>query len=41
MYQQAQLGFSCTNDAVEGWHRAFQHTVGYAHPTIYKLINLI
>ena len=24
---------------MEGWHRAFKHTVGYAHPTIYKLIN--
>ena len=39
IYQRAELGLPCTNDAVEGWHRAFQHTVGYAHPTVYKLIN--
>ena len=39
MYQQAELGLSRTNNAVEGWHRAFQHTVGYVHPTVYKLIN--
>ena len=39
MYQRAELGFPHTNNAVEAWHRAFQHTVGYAHPTVYKLIR--
>ena len=39
MYQQAELGLPRTNNAVEGWHGAFQHTVGYAHPKVYKLIN--
>ena len=39
MYQRAEPGLPRTNNAVEGWHRAFQHTVGYAHPTVYKLIN--
>ena len=39
MYQRTELGLPLTNNAVEGWHRAFQHTVGYVHPTVYKLIN--
>ena len=39
MYERAELGLPRTNNAVEGWHRAFQNTVGYAHPTVYKLIN--
>ena len=30
-----------TTNAVEGWHRVFQHTVGYTHPTNYKLIESI
>ena len=41
IYQQAELGLSRTNNVVEGWHRAFQHAVGYAHSTAYKLINLM
>ena len=41
MYQRAELGLPRTNNAVEGWHRAFQHAVGYAHSTAYKLINLM
>ena len=39
MYQRAELGLPRTNNPVESWHRAFEHTVGYAHPTVYKLIN--
>ena len=39
MYRLAELGLPRTNNAMEGWHRAFQHTVGYAHRTVYKLIN--
>ena len=30
-----------TNNRVEAWHRAFQKTVGYVHPTVYKLIEAI
>ena len=41
MYQRAELELLRTNNAVEGWHRTFQHTVGYAHPTVYKLIHSI
>ena len=41
MYERAELGLPRTNNAVEGWHRAFQNTVGYAHPTVYKLINSV
>ena len=41
IYQQAELGLPRTNNVVEGWHRAFQHAVGYAHSTAYKLINLM
>ena len=28
MYQRAELGLPRTNNAVEGWHTSFQHTVG-------------
>ena len=28
-----------TNNAVEGWHRAFQTSVGASHPSIFKLIE--
>ncbi len=34
-------GLPRTNNAVEGWHRAFQGTVGFVHPTVYKLIDAI
>ena len=30
-----------TNNSVEAWHRAFQRTVGYVHPTVYKLIEAL
>ena len=39
MHQRAELGLPRTNNAVEGWHWAFQHTVGYTHTTVYKLIQ--
>ena len=39
MYQRVELGLPSSNNAVEGWHRAFQHTEGYAHAAVYKLIN--
>ena len=39
MYQRADLGLPRFNNAVEGWDRAFQYTLGYAHPTV--LIQII
>ena len=32
-------GLPRTNNSVEGWHHAFQRTVGLNHPTIYKLVE--
>ncbi|KII61887.1 hypothetical protein RF11_14163 [Thelohanellus kitauei] len=32
-------GLPRTNNSVEGWHNAFQSSVGCHHPTIYKLIE--
>ena len=34
MYQRSDLGLPRYDNAVEGWHRAFQYTLGYAHPTV-------
>ena len=34
-----ELGLPCTTNTVEGSQRTFQHTVGYAHPAVYKLID--
>ena len=28
-----------TNNAIEGWHRAFQNSIACNHPTVYSLIN--
>ena len=28
-----------TNNSIDGWHYAFQRTIGINHPTIYKLIE--
>ena len=39
MYQRVELERPGSNNAVEGWQRAFQHTEGYAHPAVYKLNN--
>ena len=30
-----------TNNAVEGWHRAIKGSLGYVHPTIFKLIDFL
>ena len=37
----AASGSQKTNNSVEGWHRAFQMTMGCAHPTLHKFINFL
>ena len=37
MLERVDIGHPHTTNTVEGCHRVFQHTVGYAHPTNYKL----
>ena len=39
MNQRVQYKLPRTNNAVEGWHRAFQTSVGASHPSIYNLIE--
>ena len=41
MFKRVEIGLPRTTNTVDGWHRVFQHTVGYAHPTNYKLIKSI
>ena len=41
MFERLDIGHPRTTNTVEGWHRVFQHTVGYAHPAHYKLIGSI
>ena len=39
IYDRVIDGLPRTNNSIEGWHSAFQRTVGSNHPTIYKLIE--
>ena len=39
IFQRVIEGLLRTNNAIAGWHLAFQGTVGSNHPTIYKLIE--
>ena len=39
IYDRVIDGLPRTNNSIEGWHNAFQRTVGSNHPTIYKLIE--
>ena len=39
MNQRVQYKLPRTNNAVEGWHRAFQTSAGASHPSIYNLIE--
>ena len=41
MFERVEIALPHANSAVEGWHRVFQHTVGYADPTYYKLFESI
>ena len=40
-YEQARIGSQKTNNSVEGWHRAFQHGMGFAHPTLGKFLTFL
>ena len=37
-YEKALTGSQKTNNSVEGWHRAFQHGMGFSHPTFGKFL---
>ena len=39
IHDRVTEGLPRTNNSVEGWHHAFQRTVGLNHPTIYKLVE--
>jgi hypothetical protein len=39
MHDRFQFKLPRTNNAVEGWHRAFQTSVGASHPSIFNLIE--
>lgn len=41
VHDRVVQGLPRTNNSVEAWHRAFQGTVGYVHPTVYKLVESI
>ena len=41
MFERVEIGLFRATNTVEGWHRVFQHTVGYAHPSNCKLIESI
>ena len=41
IYERVEIDLPRTTDTVEGWHKLFQHTMGYAHPNNYKLIELV
>ena len=41
MVKRIEIGHPRRANTVEGWHIVFQHTVGYAHPTNYKLSESI
>ena len=40
-YDIAVVGGQKTNNSVEGWHRAFQHGMGFAHPTLGKFLTFL
>ena len=41
IYDRIVRNLPKTNNAVEGWHRAFQTSLGYNHPTIYKFVEFL
>ena len=40
-YEKALTGSQKTNNSVEGWHRAFQHGMGFNHPTLGKFLSFL
>ena len=41
MYEQTFQGLPRTNNAVKGWHRSFQASVGGCHPNFWKFIDIL
>jgi hypothetical protein len=41
MHERQENGLARTNNSLEGWHRAFQGSVSFSHPTLWKLVNLL
>ena len=39
--EKALTGSQKTNNSVEGWHRAFQHGMGFSHPTLDKFLSFL
>ena len=40
-YDAAATGGQKTNNAVEGWHHAFQSGMGFSHPNILKFLRFL
>ena len=41
VHGRVQNDLPCTNNSIEGWHKAFDQRVGITHPTIRRLVNKI
>ena len=41
IYDRIERNLPKTNNAVEGWHRAFQTSLGHNHPTVYKFVEFL
>ncbi|XP_077579601.1 heterogeneous nuclear ribonucleoprotein U-like protein 1 isoform X1 [Stigmatopora nigra] len=37
--EKTLLGIPCTNNSLEGWHRAFQHRMSVGHPNLSRLVT--
>ena len=41
MFKSVEGELARTNNAVDGWHNAFQTSIACSHPTISKLFNVL
>ncbi|XP_068204154.1 uncharacterized protein [Palaemon carinicauda] len=41
VFERFQMGLPRTNNAVEGWHTAFQGSLSCSHPTVWLLIEAL
>ena len=41
MYEHTLQGHPRNKNAVEGWHRSFQASVGGCHPNFWKFIDIL
>ena len=41
MHQRVMDQLPRTNNSVEGWHNAFRHGIGHAHPSFVKLLSFL